>query len=253
MSRLLTVLLTVVLLAGTASAYVVAIEGDVLPTDASIGWNKLFGSSDMTLVTEEGRTCLYQAANKPGYSMYGFDSNGPLDPAEDLIIEICMKIGTNGGTTSYEGYLEFSNGTYGYGLDVRKPDDGIVGTHGQPGNAAIRQIDNASQPYWDFDDPAEGSELDGGFHIYRWEVLASDPTDYNFTVDGIPGTTLDDYSGGNTNWEAKPMNDDRILVGDLGDDAGMEIWFDYIRITPEPVTLAILMIGGLAALARRRK
>ena len=171
-----------------------------------------------------------------------------------------MKIGLNGAASSGGGcYLSFANGNYVYGLNVRKADDGQIGSGGQPGAAAVRMYDSASQPYWDFDDLDDSlgiGGLDGGFHTYRWEILAGDPTDYNFTVDGIPGPLLAAYQDDAPDWVAKVEDDQKVYFGDTTSKAGgKEIWYDYIRITnvPEPVTLAILMIGGLAALARRRK
>lgn len=262
MKKFVTAFLTVVLLAGPAWAYYsVNIEGNALPTTFA-GWSK--SGSDMSLVTEEGRTCLYQAASVGGTSVYYMPTSG-LDHSQDITIEISMKIGQNGTETGLgAGYLWFANGTYLWGLHVAKPDDGTYGnnnngfTWGAPGYAQLFQYDNRqAQTYWDYDDADDSADtIQPGFHTFRWEISAADPTVYAFSVDGISGPALWHRTSGQKPLQTSLVDTDtRVIVGDWSGSKSMEIWYDYIRITnvPEPVALGVLVIGGLAGLARRRK
>ena len=234
-----TLILAALLTAAPAWAVIYELEGDVLPTDPSIGWVKHTGS-DMTLVTEEGRTCIYQNTTDLGTSAYGLDVSG-IDHSQDIVIEVSMKIGTNGGEGTGGGYLWFANGTYVWGLNVSKPDDGTYGnnnngyTWGQPGYAQIYMYDNRqAQTYWDYDD-ADLSEdtLQPGFHTFRWEISAADPTSYTFSVDGIPGSELWHRTTGDYPLQQSLLETDtRIIVGDWSTKvgSGKEIWYDYIHV-----------------------
>ena len=209
-------------------------EGDVDPgTD---GWTLGGGGTPWSLVVEEGATCLYQEANAANSAYWFIDPPTGLSASEDLVIEARMKIGYDWVETQsgrfYASYLTVSNGQYVYGHGVNKSEDGVLGSGGQPGHPSFRMMDSRAQPYWNFDDldPA----LDDGFHTYRWEVSGADPGHYDFWIDGLLGADHIAGWGGHGDIPtgvSKTDSDYRIIWGDADPKAGVNVWYDYIRIT----------------------
>lgn len=99
-----------------------------------------------------------------------------------------------------------------------------------------------------------GSDLGAATGVFlRAEITEGGATDeYNFFYKVNPGDAWSQLGGAAEDFESDFPNS-RVGLVLKSDNGGGAAQFDYLTVTPEPATMTLLALGGLALLRRRRK
>jgi len=194
---------------------------------------------------------LYQQAtdNDGGYGLDDIDNGEPdvaaaeLDASKGYFVEWKVDLTSSSDGAGWPGYnignfawLEDSSGKH-------------LTLHGDENNTDASK--NFSW-YTGWDDPAPVGTVDmsGGFHTLRVENPGGDAGTIDFFFDG--NQILDDHPMGGPdggNGQA------RLMLGNGGASSVGEAVYDYIAINqeiPEPASLALLLMGAIFVMIRRR-
>ena len=181
--------------------------------------------------------------------MWGTRANAPIAwvAAPTVANGVTWSVETYVGMTSGPNDREVAGITFYANLDGSTPDFGLGLDDWNGWHPRLQGLG-------DNNPNVAGAPLGTAPGVFlRVEITEGGTTDtYNFFYKVLVGDAWTQLGSAATNFTSS-FNNSRVGLFLKSNDAGGAAQYDYLTITPEPGTLAVIALGGLAMLRRRRR